>query len=180
MNKILIQNSMLCANEFALAIALTVFILITVILALLLIFLAASKNFRTVFFREKPQKKKSSKKHTQNTAVSEPMSQGVDTIPIEPVSTPKPRKAATRRADAAPEYLNAIPTVPLGGIPVPNQPSPRPRGRRAVAEDAVSEAIAQESGSTYTTRSITITRARSTRQSQSKTEQQNNRNDKKK
>lgn len=182
MSNILIQNNMLCASEFALAIALTVFVIITVILTLLLIFLAASKNFRTVFFHEKQQKKKSSRKQTQAPALSEPSEPGVpsiDTIPIEPA--PRTRKPAARRSDAAPEYLSAIPTVPLGGIPAPTQPSPRPRAsRRAVAEDAVNDLQAQESnGSTYTTRSITITRARSTRSSQAKAEPTNTRNDKK-
>ncbi|MDE7165263.1 MAG: hypothetical protein K2O04_07585 [Clostridiales bacterium] len=178
MNKTIIQNSMLCANEFALAIALTVFVLITVILAVLLIFLAASKNFRTVFFREKPQKKKSSKKQTQTAALSEPSYQGVDTVPIEPA--PKTGKVASRRSIPEPDYLNAIPTVPLGGIPAPTaKAAQRPRtSRRAVADDAMAETIEQEGGSTYTTRLITITRARSTGASRTKSEPTNNSNKK--
>lgn len=179
MGNIIIQKNMLCASEFALAIALTVFILITVILTLLLIFLAASKNFRAVFFREKHQKKKSGKKQTRAPAFSEPETQGVDTIPLEPA--PKTRKAATKRSESAPEYLNAIPTVPLGGIPAPTQPAQRPRAsRRVIADDSADDHQAQASnGSTYTTRSITITRARSSGSSQAKTETAKQRNDKK-
>ncbi|MDE6201259.1 MAG: hypothetical protein K2M47_05225 [Clostridiales bacterium] len=148
----------LCANEFALAIALTVFVLITVIFAVLLISLAASKNFRTVFFREKSHKKKSTKK----PAVSEPAPTmpegGVDTIPIDP---PKPRRTPTRKSatENTPDFLNAIPTVPLGGFP--QGPAPT-RGGKARSSSARNTEIpnSREQGGTYTTRSITITRAR--------------------
>lgn len=155
MSVIGIQSNLLCASEFSLAIALTVFIIITVVLSILLIALAASKSFRTVFFHDKPQKKKSTKKSSSAPAQSEPES--VDTVPIDP---PKPRRVTTRRKEAEPEYLNAIPTVPLNGIIAPPPPKPR-AGRRATADDAVEAMKVQEAGSTYTTRSITITRARS-------------------
>lgn len=174
MSQILIQNSMLSASEFALSIALTVFIIITVILALLLIFLAASKNFRTVFFREK-QKRKSGKKKNQSAALSEPSAQDIDTMPAEQVV--KSRKAATKRTETQPEYLSAIPTVPLGGMPAPEQPRARSRAnRRAQTEDTL-EAL--ENGSTYTMRSITITRAHAPKSSQAKEQPSTPRNDKK-
>lgn len=146
---------LLCTNEFALAIALTVFVIIAVILSALLISLAASKNFRTVFFREKSRKKKSAKK----PAASEPAQimphDGVDTVPIDP---PKPRKATARKVtDDVPEFLNAIPTVPLGGIP---QSSPSPRGGKARQSMRIADIPDEEQGGTYTANMITITRAR--------------------
>ena len=153
--------NILCASEFALAIALTVFILLTVILAVLLISLAASKNFRTVFFREKAHKKKSTKKQQ---AVSEPAPVmphgGVDTIPIDPPKAA--RRTATRKTadnDGTPEFLNAIPTVPLGGFP---QAAPTPRGGKAKSSGMRVAEIPDtiEQGGAYTPRSITITRAR--------------------
>lgn len=164
MSKTGIQLNILCANEFSLIIALTVFVMLTVILALMLIFLAASKNFRTVFFREKPKKKKrSAKKQHSEPEPTQPQTQpqslqAVDTIPIEDL---RPKRVATRRNSAAatPEYLNAIPTVPLGGAPV--APAPAKSSRRAKAADVEDAQTPQESGSTYVTRSITITRARS-------------------
>lgn len=154
--------NVLCASEFALAIALTVFILITVILAVLLISLAASKNFRAVFFREKSSRKKKTPKKQQ--AVSEPAPViphgGVDTIPIDP---PKTRRTPTRKTaenDGTPDFLNAIPTVPLGGFP---QAAPTPRGGKAKSRGMRMAEIpdTNEQGGTYTARSITITRARS-------------------
>ncbi|MDE7106701.1 MAG: hypothetical protein K2O39_00060 [Clostridiales bacterium] len=152
--------NMLCANEFALAIALTVFILLTVILSVLLISLAASKNFRAVFFHEKAHKKKSAKKQQ---AVSEPaptMPQGgVDTIPIDP---PKTRRTPTRKnadVDNTPEFLNAIPTIPLGGFP--QGPTPTRGGKaRSTGTARMTEIPSDDQGGTYTARSITITRAR--------------------
>lgn len=149
--------NVLCASEFALAIALTVFILLTVILALLLVSLAASKNFRAVFFREKSRKKKSTKK----PAVSEPTPViphgGVDTIPIDPPKAA--RRTSTRKTaeDDVPEFLNAIPTVPLGGFrqtPAPTRKG-RPSGMR------MAEIPSDEQGGTYTVSPVTITRARS-------------------
>ena len=151
--------NIICASEFALAIALTVFILLTVILSVLLIFLAASKNFRSVFFREKSRKKKSAKKQQ---AVSEPaqaMVGGVDTIPIDPPKAP--RRAPTRKSaeNDVPEFLNAIPTVPLGGFP---QATPTPRGGKARQSMRMTDiSDFPEQGGTYTARSVTITRARS-------------------
>lgn len=152
--------NIICASEFALAIALTVFILLTVILSVLLIFLAASKNFRSVFFREKSRKKKSTKKQQ---AVSEPAPAmphgGVDTVPIDPPKAP--RRTPTRKAaenDGTPEFLNAIPTVPLGGFS--QSPTPTRKGRQSgmrVAEIPDST----EQGGAYVARSVTITRARS-------------------
>lgn len=151
---------LLCASEFALAIALTVFILLTVILAVLLICLAASKNFRTVFFREKSRKKKSTKKQQ---AVSEPAPTiphgGVDTIPIDPPKTA--RRTSTRKTaddDGTPEFLNAIPTVPLGGFP---QATPTPRGKSRQSGMRITEIPdTVEQGGAYTPRAVTITRAR--------------------
>ncbi|MDE6029034.1 MAG: hypothetical protein K2F90_01780 [Clostridiales bacterium] len=154
-----LNASILCASEFALAIALTVFILLTAILLLLLVSLAASKNFRTVFFREKSRKKKSGKKPQ---AVSEPapvMPHGsVDTVPIDPPKAP--RKTPTRKAadDGTPEFLNAIPTVPLGGFP---QVAPSPRGKAKQGGMHVAEIPDSDEGGAYIARSITITRARS-------------------
>ena len=152
--------NVMCASEFALAIALTVFILLTVTLAVLLIFLAASKNFRAVFFREKSRKKKSTKK--QPAAVSEPTPViphgGVDTIPIDPPKAA--RRTSTRKTEESdvPEFLNAIPTVPLNGFP---QAAPTPRGGKAKASGMrMSEIPSDEQGGTYTARMITITRAR--------------------
>lgn len=152
--------NIICASEFALAIALTVFILLTVILSVLLIFLAASKNFRSVFFREKSRKKKSTKK--QPAAVSEPAPAlphgGVDTIPIDPPKAARRTSARkTAEDDGTPEFLNAIPTVPLGGFP---QAAPTPRGgkaRQSMRMNDISDF--SEQGGTYTPRSITITRA---------------------
>ncbi|MDE5592531.1 MAG: hypothetical protein K2I75_01205 [Clostridiales bacterium] len=153
--------NILCANEFALAIALTVFILLTVILSVLLIFLAASKNFRAVFFREKSRKKKSTKKQQ---SVSEPAPVmphgGVDTIPIDPPKAA--RRTPTRKTaenDGTPEFLNAIPTVPLGGFP---QAAPTPRGGKARQSMRIAEIPNDtEQGGAYVARSVTITRARS-------------------
>ena len=151
--------NILCASEFALAIALTVFILLTVILTVLLISLAASKNFRTVFFREKTRKKKSTKKQQ---AVSEPaptMPGGVDTIPIDPPKAA--RRTPSRKTadnDGTPEFLNAIPTVPLGGF---FQTAPAPRGKSRQSGMRVSEIPDTiEQGGAYTPRAVTITRAR--------------------
>lgn len=159
----------LCANEFALAIALTVFIILTVILTVLLISLAASKGFRTVFFREKTQKKKSTKKPAASEpAQSEP--QEIEAV----VEQPKPRRAAPRKSaqDSAPDYLSGIPTVPLGGFP---QATPSPaRGRSRNSVRAVEASDANEQGDTYTTRSITITRARSTRPTDSDSDKTEN------
>lgn len=151
--------SILCASEFALAIALTVFILLTVILSVLLISLAASKNFRAVFFREKSSRKKKSAKK-QSAAVSEPAPTipqgGVDTIPIDP---PKARRTPARKTaenDGTPEFLNAIPTVPLGGFPQAT-PAPRGKGRQNMR---LAEIPDSEQGGTYTVSPVTITRAR--------------------
>ncbi|MDE5562277.1 MAG: hypothetical protein K2J01_01870 [Clostridiales bacterium] len=154
--------NILCANEFALAIALTVFILLTVILSVLLIFLAASKNFRAVFFREKSSRKKKSAKK-QPSAVSEPAPVmphgGVDTIPIDPPKAA--RRTGTRKTaeDDVPEFLNAIPTVPLGGFP---QAAPTPRGGKGRQSSMRMTDISDypEQGGTYVARSVTITRAR--------------------
>lgn len=167
-------NGTMVASEFSLAIALTVFIIITVILAALLISLAASKNFRAVFFREKQQKKKSAKK----PASSEPAQvqpQEVGTV----VEQPKPRKAATRKsAESTPDYLDAIPTVPLGGVPIDSPtPAPAPRGNRARSGSPVRTVeipSANEQGGTYTTRSITITRARSAKPTDGKSDKAEN------
>lgn len=148
-----IQNLM-SASVFSLAIALTVFVVITVILLVLLIALSASKNFRTVFFREK--QKKSKKRKTDKAALSEPREVS-EPKATEPKSTRS--SAAHRRGGAEPEYLSAIPTVPLGGIP---QAQPTPTGRRSNARMRTEfEAIEEQPRATYTTRSVTITRARS-------------------
>ncbi|MDE6618626.1 MAG: hypothetical protein K2K13_06350 [Clostridiales bacterium] len=152
--------NILCANEFALAIALTVFILLTAILTLLLTALAASKNFRAVFFREKSSRKKKSAKK-QPAAVSEPTPVmphgGVDTIPIDPPKAA--RRTGTRKTaeDDVPEFLNAIPTVPLGGFPQA-APTPRGKGRQSMRIAEIPDET--EDGGTYVARSVTITRAR--------------------
>lgn len=162
-----LNDNLLCASEFSLAIALTVFVIISVVLAVLLIALAASKGFRTVFFRDKPQKKKSAKKSA--LAPAEPQPQ-IETVPAEPT---RPRRVSTRRniEDPTPEYLNAIPTVPLGGVPIAPAPTPAPaRNSRRAKTENTAEAKPQEQGGTYTTRSITITRARSAKSNTQQTD----------
>lgn len=151
-----LNATFMCASEFALAIALTVFILLTVILAVLLISLAASKNFRAVFFREKPRKKKSAKKPA---TVSEPVPTiphgGVDTVPI---AQPTRRAGARKTAESdVPEFLNAIPTVPLGGF---QQSAPTRGGKAKSSGMRMAEIPSDEQDGTYTVSPVTITRAR--------------------
>lgn len=148
--------NLISANEFSLVIALTAFVAITIVLVILLIALGASKNFRTVFFREKKSKTKK-KKAEKAAAVSEPaeFSEPSAVEPQKPARTASSRK----RGNTDPEYLNAIPTVPLGGIP---QITPTPSNRRSSARMRTEfEAVEEQPRATYTTRSVTITRARS-------------------
>lgn len=110
----------LCASEFALAIALTVFVIFTVALILLLVFLAVSKSFREVFFREKTQNRKTQKAadKSDKTDNSEKTNK-TDKIESQPEpAAPKrgKRQSAAKAKEQTPEYLAAIPTVPLGGI----------------------------------------------------------------
>lgn len=154
MTEIAVHTNILCSSEFSLAIALTVFVALTAILTVLLIFLAVSKNFRAVFFREKQHKKSRAGKVRDNIGSNK--AAAVDTVPV-----PAPKKTSARKASASdePEYLSAIPTVPLGGAPV--AVPQKPKAKRSTADDEKS-LPAQSSGNAYVTRTITITRARST------------------
>lgn len=88
----------LISDEFALTIALVVFVMLTAILLTLLIALIASKNFRKVFFRDKS--KKSDKK-----------SRAADKNPETAAN------AQNASADNSPEYFEGVLTVPIGAMP---------------------------------------------------------------
>lgn len=160
-----IHIRILCASEFSLAIALTVFVALTVILATLLIALGVSKNFRAVFFGETKKKKKSAKKQPTEKP-SEPDAQQRQTVSTDTQDRPRRTPARRSKASNEPEYLDAIPTVPLIAVPTQQaSPAQRPaRGSRIKTEQTngvpTAAARSAESGSSYTPRSITITRAR--------------------
>lgn len=113
----------LLSDEFALTIALVVFVMLTAVLLTLLIALIASKNFRKVFFHDKPKKadKKSraADKSAETAANAQDASaesapeyfEGVLTVPIGAI--PEKRSSKKTKVDEEPEIYNKIPTVAI-------------------------------------------------------------------
>lgn len=159
------------AGVLELAIALTATSMLCAVLLILLIALAASKNFRTVFFRdgqplEDTRRRRPQSSQPQQQTEPEPLqTPTVDPMPALQSSQPqaeqaaagenatKPNKPHKRRksTDDVPEFLDEIPTVPLGAGAVRKSIAPRERHAAKQVDDVP--------GPTYVTRPITITRA---------------------
>lgn len=114
----------LLSDEFALTIALVVFVMLTAVLLTLLIALIASKNFRKVFFRDKPKKPekrpRAADKNAESAAnvnASAGRSDYFEGIPTVPIGAPPESLGQTKRSDEAePEIYDKIPTVALPEI----------------------------------------------------------------
>lgn len=157
-----VVNGAFALSEFALGIALTVFVGTTVLLLILLICLAASKSFRAVFFREhaektaKTEKAYKPKKSKNKSKEPDPLDE-LEEVPVPPIPRPtvqpKTAKSDKEQAREELEFLEMVETIPLEAMTLPPD---RPRAHRI----PLRKSSEGGEGGTYSPRMITITRAR--------------------
>lgn len=146
------------AGEFSLTIALVVFVMLTVLLTAVLVLLCVSKNFRVFLFREnKTVRKKRKNKKTSKTNVADGGGSNVKKERSDSKNTGK---------RAVPEYLDAVPTVPLGFPSAQSQTYVTRGKKRQNTPDPVLSADAtdgsEQHGGTYTANMQTVTKTRNT------------------
>ncbi len=149
-----VVNGAFALSEFALGIALTVFVGATVLLVILLICLAASKSFRAVFFREHAQngKKSAKTKKSKKSKDPDPLD-GLEEIPIPTVQPKTAKPDAQQQSKEELEFLERVETIPLEAMTLPPD---RPRAHRI----PLRKSSDGSEGGTYSPRMITITRTR--------------------
>lgn len=134
------------SDEFTLTIALVVFVMLTAILLTLLIALAASKNFRKVFFRDKPKKADKKSHAADKNAETTANAQGAS-------------------VENAPEYYGGVMTVPIGA-PIEKRGGKKQQSRNAepdIYDKIATVAIPEPDkhiGSVYTIRTTTNARSK--------------------
>ena len=141
-------------SEFALGIALTVFVGATVLLVILLICLAASKSFRAVFFREHAEKDKKAAKPKKAKKSKEPDPlDGLEEIPVPSVQPKTAGHDAQQQSKEELEFLERVETIPLEAMTLPTD-------QRRAHRIPLRKSSDGSEGGTYSPRMITITRAR--------------------
>lgn len=159
------------ASEFALSIALAVFIMITLMLAAILALLYVSKSFRAFFFREEIKRQRAALKRKQEQAEKQRTLPDAALPQIEqppPVEQAAPstatseeqpqRKPRTRKRASG--YSDGVLTVPLTFQAAEKPRSTKKRGNSFDGITTVELPPVTSDPVTFTPRSITVARAK--------------------
>ena len=151
--------ALLGASEFALSIALTVFIIVSLMLAAILALLYVSKSFRAFFFREEIKRQRAALKRKQEQA--EKQRTLPDAVATEVSTSAEPSNAGSRttrkRGDA---YSDGVLTVPLT---YHTAEKPRRKKKRTAEIDGITTVelpVVSSDPVTFTPRNVTVARAK--------------------
>lgn len=150
--------ALLGASEFALSIALAVFIMITLMLAAILALLYVSKSFRAFFFREEIKRQRAALKRKQEQAEKlRTLPDAVATEAATPEERPQRKTRARKHVDG---YSDGVVTVPLTFQAAEKPRRTKKRNAEIDGITTVELPVVSSDPVTFTPRNVTVARAK--------------------